>query len=166
MSTTSSPLVDTYLAFARGEEGETAEAVEIGPLLEQMVLRAQRAGAATELAVAQGITSTLRPMAFRRCLANLVDNAARYGKWVKIAAEKSARDILITIEDDGPGIPESLREAVFQPFFRIDAAAAGRPAAPASAQHRPATSSSAMAATSASRPPPGEGPRPCCGLPA
>jgi two-component system, OmpR family, osmolarity sensor histidine kinase EnvZ len=115
-------LVDTYLAFARGEEGETAEAVELEPLLEQMAQRAQRAGATTELAVPRGITSTLRPVAFRRCLANLVDNAARYGKWVKIAAEQKARDILITIEDDGPGIPEALREAVFQPFYRIDTA--------------------------------------------
>jgi two-component system osmolarity sensor histidine kinase EnvZ len=115
-------LVDTYLAFARGEEGETAEAVALEPLLEQMAQRAQRAGATTELAVAEGITSTLKPVAIRRCLANLVDNAARYGKWVRIAAERKARDVLITIEDDGPGIPEALREAVFQPFYRIDQA--------------------------------------------
>lgn len=115
-------LVDTYLAFARGEEGEAAEPVEIGPLLEQMAARAERAGAVAEIALSGTITSTLRPIAFRRCLANLVDNAARYGKWVRIAAEKTARDIQITIEDDGPGIPEALREAVFQPFFRIDTA--------------------------------------------
>jgi two-component system, OmpR family, osmolarity sensor histidine kinase EnvZ len=115
-------LVDTYLAFARGEEGEAAEAVDLEPMLEQMAQRAQRAGATTELDVPRGITSTLRPVAFRRCLANLVDNAARYGKWVKIAAERKARNIQITIEDDGPGIPEALREAVFQPFFRIDTA--------------------------------------------
>jgi two-component system osmolarity sensor histidine kinase EnvZ len=115
-------LVDTYLAFARGEEGETAETVELTPLLEQMAQRAQRAGARTELAVAGEINVTLRPMAFRRCLANLVDNAARYGRWVRITAERTPRDVLITIEDDGPGIPEALREAVFQPFFRIDSA--------------------------------------------
>ncbi|MEZ5865220.1 MAG: ATP-binding protein [Geminicoccaceae bacterium] len=115
-------LVDTYLAFVRGEEGETAEQVELQPMLEQMAQRAQRAGARTELAVAEPIVSSLRPIAFRRCLANLVDNAARYGKWVRIAAERRARDVLITIEDDGPGIPENLREAVFQPFFRVDTA--------------------------------------------
>ncbi len=115
-------LVDTYLAFVRGEEGETAEQVELQPMLEQMAQRAQRAGAETELAVAEPITSSLRPIAFRRCLANLVDNAARYGRWVRIAAERRARDVLITIEDDGPGIPENLREAVFQPFFRVDTA--------------------------------------------
>ena len=115
-------LVDTYLAFARGEEGETAELVPLEPLLEQMAQRAQRAGAATELEVAGDISSTLRPIAFRRCLANLVDNATRYGKWVKIAAARTARTIEITIEDDGPGIPEALREAVFQPFYRIDTA--------------------------------------------
>ncbi len=115
-------LVDTYLAFARGEEGETAEPVPLEPLLDQLVLRAQRAGAEAELTVAPGLTATLRPIAFRRCLANLVDNATRYGKRVEITAERDARDIRITIEDDGPGIPEALREAVFQPFFRIDTA--------------------------------------------
>lgn len=115
-------LVDTYLAFARGEEGETAETVELAPLLGQMAQRAERLGARTELEVPEGLVSTLRPIAFRRCLANLVDNAARYGKWVKIAAERTAKDIRITIEDDGPGIPENLRESVFQPFFRIDTA--------------------------------------------
>lgn len=115
-------LVDTYLAFARGEEGESAEPVDLEAMLVQMAQRAQRAGAVTELEVPQGITSTLRPVAFRRCLANLVDNATRYGKWVKIAAEEQAREILITIEDDGPGIPEALREAVFQPFYRVDTA--------------------------------------------
>ena len=115
-------LVDTYLAFARGEEGETAELVPLAPLLEQMAQRAQRAGAATELEVAADLTATLRPLAFRRCLANLVDNATRYGKWVRIGAERRPREIRITIEDDGPGIPEAFREAVFQPFFRIDTA--------------------------------------------
>jgi len=115
-------LVDTYLAFARGEEGEAAELVPLAPLLEQLAQRAQRAGATTELEVADDLTATLRPLAFRRCLANLVDNATRYGKWVKIAAEGRAREIRITIEDDGPGIPEAFREAVFQPFFRIDTA--------------------------------------------
>lgn len=115
-------LVDTYLAFARGEEGETAETVELAPLLGQMAQRAERLGAATELEVPDGLVSTLRPIAFRRCVANLVDNAARYGRWVRIAAERTAKEIRITIEDDGPGIPEGLREAVFQPFFRIDAA--------------------------------------------
>jgi len=115
-------LVDTYLAFARGEEGETAETVELAPLLGQMAQRAERQGARIEVDVPQDLVSTLRPIAFRRCLANLVDNAARYGKWVKIAAERSAREIRITIEDDGPGIPENLREPVFQPFFRIDTA--------------------------------------------
>jgi two-component system osmolarity sensor histidine kinase EnvZ len=115
-------LVDTYLAFVRGEEGETAEPVELRPLLEQMAQRAQRAGAETELSVPVPITSSLRPTAFRRCLANLVDNAARHGKWVRIAAERRPRAVVITIEDDGPGIPENLRETVFQPFFRVDPA--------------------------------------------
>ncbi len=61
----------------------------------------------------------MRPDALRRCLTNLVGNAARHGShvWVTVTA---GRTIDIIIDDDGPGIPESSREAVFQPFVRLD----------------------------------------------
>ena len=53
-------------------------------------------------------------------LTNLIDNACRYGDTVSVAAERSDHTITITIDDDGPGIPEEQREEAFQPFVRLD----------------------------------------------
>ena len=56
----------------------------------------------------------------KRCLNNLIDNSLKYAKKVKIVQENTKKNILITIEDDGPGIPVSEYENVFKPFYKID----------------------------------------------
>ncbi len=62
-----------------------------------------------------------RPLALKRVLANLIDNAVRYGGRARVALEVSAERFVISVEDDGPGIPESELERVFAPFYRLDA---------------------------------------------
>ena len=57
----------------------------------------------------------------RRCLTNLVQNAARYGTFVRIRAAAKDHQVWLAIDDNGPGIPEVQREAVFRPFYRLDA---------------------------------------------
>ena len=115
-------LVETYLAFVRGEEGEAVEWVPLAPVFAAMQDRIERGGALALDGEGQGLAVPARPLAFRRCLANLVDNACRHGKKVRLAAWRGMREVRITVEDDGPGIPPSLRERVFQPFFRADPA--------------------------------------------
>jgi len=56
----------------------------------------------------------------KRCLNNLIDNSLKYAKKVKIVQENTKKNIIITIEDDGPGIPVSEYENVFKPFYKID----------------------------------------------
>ena len=56
----------------------------------------------------------------KRCLNNLIDNAINFAKNIKIKQQKIKRNILIFIEDDGPGIPSSEYENVFKPFYKID----------------------------------------------
>jgi two-component system osmolarity sensor histidine kinase EnvZ len=114
-------LVESYLQFARGEGREQPEPQAIRPLLDEIAERALRAGAAVEVSAPDGLVLPLRALAIRRCLGNLVDNAARYGKHVRISAAAQPQNVTITIEDDGPGIPAERREDVFQPFFRLDA---------------------------------------------
>ena len=63
---------------------------------------------------------TVRPAAFKRCLANLVSNAARYASAVAITGHRDHRWLTVTVDDDGPGIPPHLREEVFKPFLRLD----------------------------------------------
>ncbi|MCB2054158.1 MAG: HAMP domain-containing protein [Geminicoccaceae bacterium] len=115
-------LVETYLTFVRGEEGEATEPQRLKPLLEGMRGRAERAGAVFEVLADADLELPLRPIAFKRCLANLVDNATRHARWIRITAQRRPREVVVAIEDDGPGIPQELWERVFQPFFRGDEA--------------------------------------------
>lgn len=113
-------LVDTYLAFARGEGRETVEDTALKPILESMRERAERSGVALEIAMDKPLIVRLRPLAFRRCLANLIDNACRYARWIGISARHRDEFIEIAIEDDGPGIPEAYWDKVLEPFVRLD----------------------------------------------
>jgi signal transduction histidine kinase len=61
-----------------------------------------------------------QPVALRRGLTNLVSNAVKYGERARVALTSSANEITITIDDDGPGIPEDEMESVFRPFYRIE----------------------------------------------
>lgn len=114
-------MIDEYLAFARGEGGEAIRTVDLSHLLGEVVAAARRAGTAVEADIPQGLSVDLRPNAFRRAVANLVDNAAVYGKHVRVtAAARLTGGVEILIEDDGPGIPEDRYEDAFKPFNRLD----------------------------------------------
>jgi two-component system osmolarity sensor histidine kinase EnvZ len=63
---------------------------------------------------------TVRPHAFKRCLGNLVSNAARHAVSIAITGHRDHRWLTVTVDDDGPGIPQHLREDVFKPFLRLD----------------------------------------------
>ena len=57
---------------------------------------------------------------FKRCLGNLIDNGLAYGKKVEIYSKKTMNNLLIFVDDDGPGIPEKEYQNVIKPFYRID----------------------------------------------
>ena len=60
------------------------------------------------------------PVALRRAVANLVENAVKYGERARLHLRVSEGKCVIDIDDDGPGIPEALQERVFEPFFRAE----------------------------------------------
>ncbi|MBC8268383.1 MAG: HAMP domain-containing protein [Rhodospirillaceae bacterium] len=113
-------MLEGYLAFARGEGGEEPVETNLGDLLGSVSEQARRKGGIIDLHVESAITVPLRPKVFRRCLTNLIDNAMRYAEHVSVKAGKRGDLVDITIDDDGRGIPEEMREDVFKPFFRID----------------------------------------------
>ena len=119
-------LVESYLAFARGEGREAVEPTPLMPILDGMRERAERSGVPLEISMERPVTLPLRPLAFRRCLANLVDNACRYAGWIGVTVRWREDFVEIAVEDDGPGIPEAFRERVLEPFFRLDKGRGGQ----------------------------------------
>lgn len=113
-------MVDGYLAFARGEGAEQARPTDLAGLLEEVVAAARRGGADIALDAADAPTLSLRPDAMRRAIGNLVDNARRHGRRVRLAVRDLRRgghgSVQVTIDDDGPGMPADQREEAFRAF--------------------------------------------------
>ena len=114
-------MLEAYLAFAKGDSAEIAQPTDMRALLEDLRTDAERLGAqVNDVELAGSPVVTVRPDALRRCLFNLVANAARYAETVAISGRMEARPFLVSVDDDGPGIPPESREEVFKPFLRLD----------------------------------------------
>jgi two-component system osmolarity sensor histidine kinase EnvZ len=114
-------VVDGYLAFARGEGQEAIVATDLGSLLQEVAQRASAGRSPVLVELESPVTLPLRPVAMRRCLTNLIQNAVRHACWVGIRVAAQGDHVWIAIDDDGPGIPADQREAVFKPFYRLEA---------------------------------------------
>ncbi len=113
-------MLEGYLAFARGEGDEPPKPTNLSQMLGDVVVSAKRKGTEVDLHTEGDIVVPIRPNAFKRCVTNLVDNADRYANTVSVRAGKRGEAIEITVDDDGPGIPEDKRDDAFKPFFRLD----------------------------------------------
>lgn len=113
-------MIEGYLNFARGEGTEQRLPVQIGQLLESVVHEAMRNDIAVSLTVEEDVELDLAHNAFKRCLTNLIENAARYATEIAVTATRNGSVLEITVDDNGPGIPEEYREDAFRPFYRID----------------------------------------------
>lgn len=113
-------MLEAYLAFARGDLGEQSAPTEMSDFLDELKLDVERHGHKATVVFHGPPIVTVRPAAFRRCLANLVSNAARFASSIAITGHRDHRWLTITVDDDGPGIPAEMREDVFKPFLRLD----------------------------------------------
>jgi two-component system, OmpR family, osmolarity sensor histidine kinase EnvZ len=115
-----SRMLEAYLAFARGDAGERSEPTDMATFLDELKADAERHGRRASVQFYGYPVATVRPHAFKRCLANLVSNAARFGSAVTVTGHRDHRYMTITVDDDGPGIPQNRRDDVFKPFLRLD----------------------------------------------
>ena len=113
-------MLEAYLAFARGDTGESAAPTDMAGFLDELKDDAERHGHRTTVVFHGAPVVTVRPAAFKRCLGNLVSNAARYANAIAITGHRDHRYLTVTVDDDGPGIPADQREEVFKPFLRLD----------------------------------------------
>ena len=117
-----SRMLEAYLAFARGDGSEATQPIDLRAVLEDLRGAAERQGRTTRLIVSGDPIVRVRPEAFRRLVGNLVSNAARFGETIEITAVHDERYLVVTVDDDGPGIAPDKRAEVFRPFLRLDEA--------------------------------------------
>jgi two-component system osmolarity sensor histidine kinase EnvZ len=112
-------MVDEFLAFVRGDALEGTEPTEAVALVQDIV---DKAGPKVRLVAVEGEAQAveMRPQAVARAVENLINNATRYGHTVEVRLEFQERILRVTVEDDGPGIPEDRREEALRPFTRLE----------------------------------------------
>ena len=113
-------MLEAYLAFARGDFGETSSPTDMAMFLDDLKAESERNGHRTTVVFHGPPVVTVRPAAFKRCVDNLVSNAARHARSISITGHRDHRWLSVTVDDDGPGIPVAMREEVFKPFLRLD----------------------------------------------
>jgi two-component system osmolarity sensor histidine kinase EnvZ len=113
-------MLEAYLAFARGDSGEQSAPTDMAAFLDELKSDGDRNGHSTHVVFHGHPIVIVRPAAFKRCLANLVSNAARHAPRISITGHRDHRWLTVTVDDDGPGIPSQMREEVFKPFLRLD----------------------------------------------
>lgn len=115
-------MVDSALAFFRDDsEQEEATRFNLSELVNTVVDNFRDAGSDVTFHPCGSVAYTGRPLSLRRTFSNLVENAVKYGTRAAVTVKETEDGIEITIDDDGPGIPEDVHEAVFRPFYRIEA---------------------------------------------
>jgi signal transduction histidine kinase len=114
-------MVAATLQLARDEaRAEPRRRTDITALLASAVDDMADAGLPVAMEPAEPVLHDCQPAALKRAVINLLDNAVKYGKRGRAAIRLAPQAVEITIDDDGPGIPEHELERVFQPFYRIE----------------------------------------------
>ncbi|WP_374378903.1 sensor histidine kinase [Dongia sp.] len=118
-------MLGATLAFARDDvAGEARQKLDLAALIATVCDEAADAGADITYTGPDHLTIDGAPMALTRAIGNVVDNAVKHGGSARVSLECQSSGIVILVSDQGPGIPEAMRERVFEPFFRLDPARA------------------------------------------
>jgi len=115
-------MLEDYLAFARGDGDEAVQDTDVALMLEELEEEAEISGLNVSASFEGPPDVSLRRLAMKRCLSNLVTNGAKFGNQVEISGRLEDRWLTICVDDDGPGIPAKERESAFRAFHRLDSA--------------------------------------------
>ena len=114
-------MLNGYLAFVRGEGDEPAICVDVNKLVRGIVSRFASQHIKIKFFAAENtVEIRAKEQALRRAVTNIVANASRYGKKIEVRVEQGTKEVRIIVDDNGPGIPQDKREAVFRAFYRIE----------------------------------------------
>ncbi len=113
-------LIEDALALARGAAvSDRLVDIDLVALIRREIGERKEASSLREVPP-NAVTVRGDPVALHRLFANLFDNALRYGTAAEATVRRHGRDIEVLIDDNGPGIPELERAAVFEPFYRVE----------------------------------------------
>ncbi len=111
-------MLSEYLQFASSGAKEKSETFDLSELVENIINKYENPNISKNYN--KRIYFNGRKNLIQRCINNLIDNSIKYGENINLIIEKKVSNIVISIEDDGPGIPESEYENVIKPFYKID----------------------------------------------
>lgn len=114
-------MLDGYLAFVSGEGGEQNTFVDMNELILSILNKFRNSKTMIRYMTNDQVSAIQgREQALKRAITNIIANAFYYGKTIAVSLESNNKKMEISIEDDGPGIPEDKREEVFKAFYRIE----------------------------------------------
>lgn len=117
-----SDLLEDILELSRqGRSKEPVQTMDVSILVEDMVEDYAETGAPVSLSASEKAPVACRPVLFRRALRNLIDNAVAYGGVARLSVSRDGSDVLVKIEDDGPGMSAEALASASAPFYRGDA---------------------------------------------
>jgi len=111
-------MLNEYLEFSRHQKNEDTESVNLKNIVTDIVGKYD--SEKININLEDDLRINIRPNSIKRCLMNLIDNGLAYGKKVEVNSKKISNNIIIFVDDDGPGIPQSEYQNVIKPFYRID----------------------------------------------
>lgn len=116
-------LDDALLSARAGAGGLSQEMIEFAALVQEEVTDRQAQSDVVDMTMeagAQGAIVLGDRLALRRIVANVIDNAVKYGRAAHLRIGLRQRSVLVSVDDEGPGIPEASRQAMFEPFNRME----------------------------------------------
>jgi signal transduction histidine kinase len=102
------------------DTGDMMQRVDLDSLLSSVCADAVDTGQDVSLSGQTHASIRANPIALQRCLANLIDNAVKYGRYARVTTAREGNKVAIRVRDGGPGIPEGQMEKVFDPFYRVE----------------------------------------------
>jgi two-component system osmolarity sensor histidine kinase EnvZ len=111
-------MINEYLDFASNQYSQPVEKFSIVQLIQNLIDKSFKKN--IKVKTPKNLIFSGRKNLIRRCIANIINNSQKYSDNILITCKKIKKNILINIDDDGPGIADEHKEKVFRPFYRVD----------------------------------------------